>query len=100
MATLSDFQLQIEDAKPFVRTWFVRVILKFLGFAACWHGQMVQVLQHTEHLMRTKGHCVIVVAEGCGDTLIQSSGEKDAGSGALTDTLRRFESCQAVSAYI
>jgi len=51
-------------------------------------------------LMRTKGHCVIVVAEGCGDTLIQSSGEKDAGSGALTDTLRRFESCQAVSAEI
>ena len=30
--------------------------------------------------MRTKGHCVIVVAEGCGDTLIQSSGETDAGS--------------------
>ena len=30
--------------------------------------------------MRTKGHCVMVVAEGCGDTLIQSSGEKDAGA--------------------
>ena len=41
---------------------------------------MRQVLQHIEHLMRTKGHCVIVVAEGCGDTLIQSSGEKDAGT--------------------
>lgn len=42
-----------------------------------------KVLQHTEHLMRTKGHCVIVVAEGCGDTLIQSSGEKDAGGNKI-----------------
>ena len=41
---------------------------------------LVQVLNHTEHLMRTKGHAVIVVAEGCGDTLIQSSGATDAGS--------------------
>ena len=38
-----------------------------------------QVLKHTEHLMRTKGHAVIVVAEGCGDTLIKSSGDTDAG---------------------
>eukprot|EP00913_Durusdinium_trenchii_P026463 g24829.t1 len=42
-----------------------------------------KVLQHIEHLMRTKGHCVIVVAEGCGDTLIQSSGEKDAGGNKI-----------------
>ena len=74
------------------------VILKSLGFGVCWHGQMVQVLQHMEHLMRTKGHCVIVVAEGCGDTLIQSSGEKDAGSRALTCDTLPFESCQAVGA--
>jgi 6-phosphofructokinase 1 len=42
------------------------------------------VLKHVEHLMRTKGHCVMVVAEGCGDTLIQSSGEKDAGAKAAS----------------
>ena len=35
--------------------------------------------------MRTKGHCVIVVAEGCGDTLIQSSGEKDAGAAPVAE---------------
>merc|ERR1739848_203028 len=29
--------------------------------------------------MQTKGHCVIVVAEGCGDTLIKSLGGRDAG---------------------
>eukprot|EP00438_Fugacium_kawagutii_P015590 Skav229723 [mRNA] locus=scaffold49:368398:371593:- [translate_table: standard] len=46
--------------------------------ATPFRGAVEGVLQHTEHLMRTKGHCVIVVAEGCGDTLIQSSGEKDA----------------------
>jgi len=38
-----------------------------------------KVLVHVEHLMRTKGHAVVVVAEGCGDTMIQSSGERDAG---------------------
>jgi len=38
-----------------------------------------KVLEHTAHLMRTKKHCVIVVAEGCGDTLIKSSGAVDAG---------------------
>lgn len=38
-----------------------------------------KVLQHTLHLMQTKGHAVIVVAEGCGDTLIKSGDEKDAG---------------------
>ncbi|CAL1164264.1 unnamed protein product, partial [Cladocopium goreaui] len=42
-----------------------------------------KVLKHVEHLMRTKGHCVMVVAEGCGDTLIQSSGEKDAGGNKI-----------------
>ncbi|CAE7656161.1 PFK5, partial [Symbiodinium pilosum] len=42
-----------------------------------------KVLQHTEHLMRTKGHAVIVVAEGCGDTLIQSSGATDAGGNKI-----------------
>ena len=33
--------------------------------------------------MRNKGHCVIVVAEGCGDTLIASSGERDAGGNKI-----------------
>lgn len=42
-----------------------------------------KVLNHTEHLMRTKGHAVIVVAEGCGDTLIQSSGATDAGGNKI-----------------
>jgi len=38
-----------------------------------------KVLDYTVHLMQTKGHVVIVVAEGCGDTIISGSGEKDAG---------------------
>eukprot|EP00931_Biecheleriopsis_adriatica_P041482 TRINITY_DN23703_c0_g1_i1.p1 TRINITY_DN23703_c0_g1~~TRINITY_DN23703_c0_g1_i1.p1 ORF type:complete len:2979 (-),score=657.34 TRINITY_DN23703_c0_g1_i1:1-8937(-) len=40
---------------------------------------MEKVLSHVEHLMKTKGHAVIVVAEGCGDTLIKSELGKDAG---------------------
>ncbi|OLP82881.1 6-phosphofructokinase 3 [Symbiodinium microadriaticum] len=36
-----------------------------------------KVLQHCLELMQSKGHCVIVVAEGCGDTLLKSSGEVD-----------------------
>jgi len=42
-----------------------------------------KVLKQVEQLMRTKGHCVIVVAEGCGDTLIKSSGEIDAGGNKI-----------------
>eukprot|EP00435_Cladocopium_sp_Y103_P005896 s3997_g1.t3 len=38
-----------------------------------------RVLSYCMHLMKTKGHAVIVVAEGCGDTLLKSSGERDAG---------------------
>lgn len=38
-----------------------------------------KVLKQLMKLMKTKNHAVIVVAEGCGDTLIQSSGETDAG---------------------
>eukprot|EP00927_Polykrikos_kofoidii_P031734 TRINITY_DN27223_c0_g2_i1.p1 TRINITY_DN27223_c0_g2~~TRINITY_DN27223_c0_g2_i1.p1 ORF type:complete len:2094 (-),score=374.61 TRINITY_DN27223_c0_g2_i1:88-6090(-) len=38
-----------------------------------------KVLAHTVHLMETKGFAVIIVAEGCGDTLIKGSGECDAG---------------------
>lgn len=38
-----------------------------------------QVLQHTMSLMNTKGHAVIVVAEGCGDTIVTSGDEQDAG---------------------
>lgn len=42
-----------------------------------------KVLQHAVHLMKTKRHAVIVVAEGCGDTMIKSSGETDAGGNKL-----------------
>eukprot|EP00913_Durusdinium_trenchii_P024361 g22870.t1 len=38
-----------------------------------------RVLSFCMHLMKTKGHAVLVVAEGCGDTLLKSSGERDAG---------------------
>ncbi|CAK0803280.1 unnamed protein product, partial [Prorocentrum cordatum] len=38
-----------------------------------------KVLLYLLELMQTKGYAVVVVAEGCGDTLIKSSGEKDAG---------------------
>lgn len=33
---------------------------------------------------RSKGHCLVVVAEGCGDTLLQSSGEVDGGLAAAS----------------
>ena len=36
-------------------------------------------LLHVLHIMQDKGNAVIVVAEGCGDTMIQASGEADAG---------------------
>ena len=32
---------------------------------------------------RSKGYCVVVVAEGCGDTLLESSGEVDGPSAKL-----------------
>jgi len=38
-----------------------------------------KVLNHILELMQTKGHAVVVVAEGCGDTMMQSSDETDAG---------------------
>ncbi|CAK8999482.1 unnamed protein product, partial [Durusdinium trenchii] len=38
-----------------------------------------KVLLHILDLMQSKGHCLVVVAEGCGDTLLQSSGEVDGG---------------------
>lgn len=42
-----------------------------------------KVLKHVEHLMSTKGHAVIVVAEGCGDTLIKSGADMDAGGNKI-----------------
>jgi 6-phosphofructokinase 1 len=41
------------------------------------------VLAHALKVMRTKGYCVIVVAEGCGDTMISSDGSTDAGGNKL-----------------
>mmetsp|Transcript_20087 Transcript_20087/g.45028 ORF Transcript_20087/g.45028 Transcript_20087/m.45028 type:complete len:1377 (+) Transcript_20087:92-4222(+) len=38
-----------------------------------------KVLDHCEKVMSAKGYAVVVVAEGCGDTMIQGSGAKDAG---------------------
>ncbi|CAJ1347858.1 unnamed protein product [Effrenium voratum] len=34
----------------------------------------------SRRVARSKGHCLVVVAEGCGDTLLKSSGEVDGGS--------------------
>lgn len=42
-----------------------------------------KVLAHIADIMRKKRKAVIVVAEGCGDTIIQSSGEKDAGGNPI-----------------
>eukprot|EP00928_Gymnodinium_smaydae_P064576 TRINITY_DN4786_c0_g1_i3.p1 TRINITY_DN4786_c0_g1~~TRINITY_DN4786_c0_g1_i3.p1 ORF type:complete len:2322 (+),score=594.61 TRINITY_DN4786_c0_g1_i3:531-6968(+) len=43
-----------------------------------------KVLSHLVHLIKTKKHAVIVVAEGCGDTLISSeSAETDAGGNKI-----------------
>jgi 6-phosphofructokinase 1 len=38
-----------------------------------------KLLDYVAGLMRRQRHAVIVVAEGCGDTIISGSGEKDAG---------------------
>eukprot|EP00929_Paragymnodinium_shiwhaense_P116507 TRINITY_DN860_c0_g4_i1.p1 TRINITY_DN860_c0_g4~~TRINITY_DN860_c0_g4_i1.p1 ORF type:complete len:3066 (-),score=802.16 TRINITY_DN860_c0_g4_i1:310-9507(-) len=38
-----------------------------------------KVLQHTIHLMKTKGSAVIVIAEGCGGTMIKEELGADAG---------------------
>eukprot|EP00913_Durusdinium_trenchii_P022759 g21368.t2 len=43
-----------------------------------------KVLLHILDLMQSKGHCLVVVAEGCGDTLLQSSGEVDGGLAAAS----------------
>ena len=37
----------------------------------------------SRRVARSKGHCLVVVAEGCGDTLLKSSGEVD---GALASS--------------
>jgi len=42
-----------------------------------------KVLAYIADIMKRKKRAVIVVAEGCGDTIIQSSGEKDAGGNAV-----------------
>mmetsp|Transcript_18861 Transcript_18861/g.32756 ORF Transcript_18861/g.32756 Transcript_18861/m.32756 type:complete len:3096 (+) Transcript_18861:58-9345(+) len=43
-----------------------------------------KVLNHAAHVMNTKGYCVIVVAEGCGDTMIKSDeSQKDAGGNKI-----------------
>lgn len=39
-----------------------------------------KLVRHIKHLIDTKGHCVVVVAEGCGGTLMQADPtKKDAG---------------------
>merc|ERR1712216_375099 len=38
-----------------------------------------KVLEHVATVMKKKKYCVVVIAEGCGDTLIKSDGETDAG---------------------
>ena len=42
-----------------------------------------KVLSHAVQLMKTQRYAVIVVAEGCGDTLIKGTGETDAGGNKL-----------------
>merc|ERR1719329_607937 len=36
-------------------------------------------MDHCVHLLKTQGYAVIVVAEGCGDTLIEGDGSVDGG---------------------
>ena len=39
-----------------------------------------KLLRHIKHLIDTRGHCVVVVAEGCGATIMQADpSKKDAG---------------------
>ena len=39
----------------------------------------MEIAERSSAELRSKGHCVVVVAEGCGDTLLKSSGEVDGG---------------------
>ena len=39
-------------------------------------------------VLRSKGHSVVVVAEGCGDTLLKSSGEVDGGDPSTSKSFR------------
>jgi len=41
------------------------------------------LLSHVAAVLKRQKYCVIVVAEGCGDTIIEGTGEKDAGGNAL-----------------
>lgn len=54
-----------------------------------------KVLAHTVQCMKKKGNCVIVVAEGCGDTMIKNdTGETDAGGNKkLADVGSYFADC-------
>eukprot|EP00438_Fugacium_kawagutii_P015593 Skav229726 [mRNA] locus=scaffold49:399186:411683:- [translate_table: standard] len=56
--------------------------------------RLEKVLLHILELMQSKAHCVVVVAEGCGDTLLQSSGEVDGAVclAASRDRLRKAPS--------
>jgi len=40
---------------------------------------LTKLLDHVASVMRRKKHAVVVVAEGCGDTIVRGSGETDAG---------------------
>jgi 6-phosphofructokinase 1 len=42
-----------------------------------------KVLAYVGDVMRTKRRAVVVVAEGCGDTIVKGSGEKDAGGNTI-----------------
>eukprot|EP00933_Yihiella_yeosuensis_P060980 TRINITY_DN63796_c0_g1_i1.p1 TRINITY_DN63796_c0_g1~~TRINITY_DN63796_c0_g1_i1.p1 ORF type:complete len:1621 (+),score=362.08 TRINITY_DN63796_c0_g1_i1:388-4863(+) len=49
-----------------------------------------KLLNYAVEVMKKKKYCVIVVAEGCGDTLISGTGEKDAGGNAVLGDVGAF----------
>lgn len=49
-----------------------------------------KLLDYVVEVMKRKSHCVIVVAEGCGDTIISGTGETDAGGNKLLADVGSF----------
>eukprot|EP00928_Gymnodinium_smaydae_P064585 TRINITY_DN4786_c2_g4_i1.p1 TRINITY_DN4786_c2_g4~~TRINITY_DN4786_c2_g4_i1.p1 ORF type:complete len:1698 (+),score=336.90 TRINITY_DN4786_c2_g4_i1:621-5096(+) len=56
-----------------------------------------KLLHHVADVMRRKRHAVIVVAEGCGDTIIQGDGARDAGGNKLLADVGPFIKDQITS---
>ncbi|KAG2643419.1 hypothetical protein PVAP13_2KG032700 [Panicum virgatum] len=69
------FDTAVEEAQRAINSAYIEVSFTLDGE----HG----VLQHLEHLLNTKGFCVICVAEGAGQDLLQKSNATDASGNVI-----------------